>query len=55
LGLISYAGTPAVLVSPTTNRGATKANAVNLGIVAAQCCLSFKSVVAVRVRLMKLV
>src|SRR6267154_2119817 len=25
LGLISYAGTPAVLVSPTTNRGATKA------------------------------
>jgi hypothetical protein len=32
-----------------------KPNAVNLGIVAGQCFLSFKSVVAVRVRLMNLV
>ena len=41
--------------SPSGIGRAVERNAVNLGIVAAQCCLSFKSVVAVRVRLMKLV
>jgi putative transposase len=37
-----------------TKQPDSRSNAVNLGVVAAQCCLSLKYVVAVRVRLMKL-
>jgi hypothetical protein len=41
-------------LNPEQNNPTLDPNAANLGVVAAQCCLSLKYVVAVRVRLMKL-